>query len=78
MQKVVGYSLTGITTEQALFFVHGKSGNNGKSTFVNLIREMLGDYGLQTPTETLLVKQYDNAIPADLVPPRWSPHGHGD
>ena len=67
MQKVVGYSITGITTEQALFFVHGKSGNNGKSTFVNLIREMLGDYGLQTPTETLLVKQYDNAIPADLA-----------
>ena len=63
----VGYSLTGITTEQVLFFVHGKSGNNGKSTLVNLIRDMLGDYGLHTPTETLLVKQYDNAIPADLA-----------
>ena len=34
MQKAVGYSLTGITTEQVLFFVHGKSGNNGKSTLV--------------------------------------------
>ena len=67
IQKAVGYSLTGITTEQVLFFVHGKSGNNGKSTFVNLIRDMLGDYGLHTPTETLLVKQYDNAIPADLA-----------
>ena len=67
IQKAVGYSLTGITTEQVLFFVYGKSGNNGKSTLVNLIREMLGDYGLHTPTETLLVKQYDNAIPADLA-----------
>ena len=67
IQKAVGYSLTGITTEQVLFFVHGKSGNNGKSTLVNLIRDMLGDYGLHTPTETLLVKQYDNAIPADLA-----------
>jgi putative DNA primase/helicase len=67
IQKAVGYSLTGITTEQALFFVYGKSGNNGKSTLVNLIRDMLGDYGLHTPTETLLVKQYDNAIPADLA-----------
>ena len=66
-RKLVGYSLTGITTEQVLFFVHGKSGNNGKSTLVNLIRDMLGDYGLHTPTETLLVKQYDNAIPADLA-----------
>jgi putative DNA primase/helicase len=67
IQKAVGYSLTGITTEQVLFFVYGKSGNNGKSTLVNLVRDMLGDYGLHTPTETLLVKQYDNAIPADLA-----------
>jgi putative DNA primase/helicase len=67
IQKAVGYSLTGITIEQVLFFVYGKSGNNGKSTLVNLFRDMLGDYGLHTPTETLLVKQYDNAIPADLA-----------
>jgi putative DNA primase/helicase len=76
IQKAVGYSLTGSTTEQVLFFVYGKSGNNGKSTFVNLIRDMLGDYGIHTPTETLLVKQYDNAIPADLLgsmAPAWSP-----
>ena len=67
IQKAVGYSLTGDTTEQVLFFVHGKSGNNGKSTLVNLIRDMLGDYGCHTPTETLLTKQYDNNIPADLA-----------
>jgi putative DNA primase/helicase len=67
IQKAVGYSLTGITTEQVFFFVHGKSGNNGKSTLVNLVRDVLGDYGCHTPTETLLVKQYDNNIPADLA-----------
>ena len=47
--------------------MHGKSGNNGKSTLVNLIRDMLGDYGCHTPTETLLTKQYDNNIPVDLA-----------
>ncbi len=67
IQKAVGYSLTGITSAQVLFFVYGKSGNNGKSTLVNLIREMLGDYAAHTPTETLLTKNYDNAIPADLA-----------
>jgi putative DNA primase/helicase len=67
IQKAVGYSLTGLTNEQVLFFVHGKSGNNGKSTLVNLIRDMLGDYGCHTPTETLLTKQYDNNIPVDLA-----------
>ena len=34
---------------------------------MNLVRDMLDDYGCHTPTETLLVKQYDNAIPADLA-----------
>jgi putative DNA primase/helicase len=67
IQKAIGYSLTGITSAQVLFFVYGKSGNNGKSTLVNLIRAMLGDYGAHTPTETLLTKNYDNAIPVDLA-----------
>jgi putative DNA primase/helicase len=67
LRACVGYSLTGITTEQVFFFCYGKSGSNGKSTLVNLIRDMLGDYGCHTPTETLLTKQFDNAIPADLA-----------
>jgi putative DNA primase/helicase len=67
IQKCVGLTLTGITSEQLLFFVFGPSGANGKSTLVNTIRDMLGDYGLHTATETLMVKQYDNAIPADLA-----------
>jgi phage/plasmid-associated DNA primase len=67
LQKAVGHSLTGIASEQALFFVYGKSGNSGKSTAVNLFRNMLGDYGWPTRMDTLLVKQYDNNIPADLA-----------
>ncbi len=67
IQKCKGYTLTGLTSEQVLFFLYGKSGNNGKSTLVNNFRAMLGDYGAHTPTETLIVKQYDNAIPADLA-----------
>ena len=34
---------------------------------MNLVRDMMGDYACHTPTETLLTKQYDNAIPADLA-----------
>ncbi len=67
IQKAVGYTLTGLTSEQALFFVYGRSGSNGKSTLVNPIRDMMGDYGAHTPTESLMIKQYDNAIPADLA-----------
>ena len=65
MKKCVGYSLTGKTGEQVFFFCYGKSGRNGKSTFVNTVRDMLGDYGCHTPTETLMTKQYDNAISND-------------
>jgi putative DNA primase/helicase len=67
IQKAVGYSLTGDATEQVFFFVFGKSGSNGKSTLVNIIRDMLGEYATHTPTETLQTKNYDNAIPADLA-----------
>jgi putative DNA primase/helicase len=67
IQKCEGYTLTGLTSEQVLFFLYGEKGNNGKSTLVNTLRAMLGDYGVHTPTETLVVKQYDNAIPADLA-----------
>jgi putative DNA primase/helicase len=66
MQKAAGYTLTGDISEQVLFFAHGP-GNTGKSTFINTLRDMMGDYGAHTPTETLLAKQNDNAIPADLA-----------
>ncbi|MER8646814.1 phage/plasmid primase, P4 family [Mesorhizobium sp. M1252] len=66
VRKAVGLSLTGDVRNQIFFFLHGQ-GKTGKSTFVNLIRDLLGDYGLHTPTETLLARQYDSGIPADLA-----------
>jgi putative DNA primase/helicase len=66
LQLAIGYTLTGKTTEQVFFFAYGK-GRNGKSTLLNTVRDMLGPYGIHTPTETLLAKQYDNAIPVDLA-----------
>jgi putative DNA primase/helicase len=67
LRACVGYSLTGLTTEQVFFFCYGKSGANGKSTFVNLTRDLMGDYACHTPTDTLLTKKFDNNIPADLA-----------
>ncbi len=43
LQRCVGYSLTGETGEHALFMLWGK-GANGKSTFLEVIRFVLGDY----------------------------------
>lgn len=58
IQRSAGYSLTGSTIEQCAYFLYG-IGNNGKSTFQAVIRDMLGGY-CQTvqPEKTLMVKAW--------------------
>jgi len=43
IQKCVGYSLTGDTRTELVFFIYGE-GQNGKSTFISTIRVLLGCY----------------------------------
>jgi putative DNA primase/helicase len=57
-QRVIGYCLTGLTTEQSLFILYG-SGSNGKSTLLDVILKLTGEYGLTTPASTLLAKKSD-------------------
>lgn len=64
-QKAVGYTLTGDTREQCLFFMHGEGGN-GKTTFLNVVRALLGDYAEIAPSGSILAKRPD-AIPNDLA-----------
>ncbi|WP_176085748.1 phage/plasmid primase, P4 family [Martelella sp. HB161492] len=45
IQRYMGYCLLGLTTEQCLLFFYG-AGRNGKSTFVDLMVEILGDYAV--------------------------------
>ncbi|MEK5215286.1 phage/plasmid primase, P4 family [Psychrobacillus sp. FSL H8-0487] len=56
MQRLVGYSLTGDISEQSMYFLVG-SGSNGKSTYVNTVKNLLGDYGLQTKSDTFIKKK---------------------
>ena len=56
IQKAIGYSLCGSTKEQCIFIMFGL-GANGKSTFIKALLNIFGDYGTQTPTETLMVKK---------------------
>jgi len=57
IQKSIGYSLTGDTSEQCLFICHGV-GANGKSVLLKTIAALIADYGQQVRTETLMVKSY--------------------
>jgi len=66
LQRAIGYTLTGDTSEQVLFILHGK-GANGKSTLLETLRAMLGDeYTIQIRPETLMIRQGD-AIPNDVA-----------
>ena len=65
LQKAIGYSMTGDTSEQCWFLLYG-SGLNGKSTFLNTIRMILNNYAMNTPTETFLLK-YGDSIPNDVA-----------
>jgi putative DNA primase/helicase len=65
MQIIVGYSLTGITREQALFFLHG-SGGNGKGVFVSTVADILADYHATAAIETFTASQSERH-PTDLA-----------
>lgn len=67
IQKAVGYSLTGSTAEQCAFFLYG-TGRNGKSTFIDVIRDVFGDYAANIQPETIMVKSSQNsAINSDIA-----------
>jgi P4 family phage/plasmid primase-like protien len=51
LQRLVGYGLTGLTTEEILVFLYG-TGGNGKGVFIKTIMDMLGDYAQAAPMDT--------------------------
>ena len=65
LQRAVGYSLTGNTREQCFFFLHG-SGCNGKSTFIETIKALIGAYGHQARPDMFLLK-YDGSVPNEIA-----------
>jgi putative DNA primase/helicase len=65
LQRAVGYSLTGDVSEHVLFFLHG-SGENGKSTLVETIANILGDYA-RVAAPGLLLAQKNETHPTGLA-----------
>ncbi len=55
MQRLVGYALLGECREEVLPFLYG-SGANGKSTCLNTVQEVFGEYAMQAPPELLTLK----------------------
>ena len=57
IQRAVGYTLTGSTDEHCLFFLYGV-GANGKSTFLEAMRMLMGEYYVTTSVEAMLATEY--------------------
>jgi len=57
LQLAAGYSITGETNEECLFYIYGKT-RSGKSTFINTINEIIGPLGSTIQMTALLQKRY--------------------
>ncbi len=65
LQRAIGYSLTGITSERCMFILHG-GGKNGKSTLLDTMLRLLADVAARTNTDTLMASRNDR-IPNDVA-----------
>lgn len=55
IQRSVGYSISGSNAEQCAYFLYGM-GNNGKSTFLDTIADILGSYAMNVQPDTLMLQ----------------------
>lgn len=53
LQKAVGYSLTGDTSLECLFIMYGPTTRNGKTTTIETILSLMGDYGRSAKPDML-------------------------
>jgi putative DNA primase/helicase len=66
LQRVAGYALSGDRREERLFFLHGTT-NSGKSTLLEAMKGMLGDYALTADFETFLKRRGDAGARNDIA-----------
>lgn len=66
LQRAAGYAITGLTTEEKLFFSYGTS-STGKSTFLQAIIKTLGDYALTADFDTFLQKDRSSGHTAEIA-----------
>jgi putative DNA primase/helicase len=65
LQRVIGYCLTGLICEHALFFLYG-TGANGKSVLLSTIAGLLGDYAKSAPASAFTASSTEQH-PTDLA-----------
>ena len=78
-QRAYGYTLTGKTTEHALFVMYG-NGSNGKSTEIGVVAKIMGDYATAAQFDTFAVRKSEGVRNdlADLVGARFVSASEGE
>ena len=66
VQRASGYSTTGLSTEEKLFFAYGPT-STGKSTFLQAVKSTLGDYAATSDFATFLHRDRDNGAPRNDI-----------
>lgn len=66
LQVVAGYVLTGLTVEHVMWVFYG-TGANGKTTFLEVLRGLLGEYARQADPATFLARVGSDRIPNDIA-----------
>ena len=61
LQRICGYTLTAYTQLEKAFFLYGATTRNGKSTFTETFRSMMGDYAGVAQPETIAQSYGKNA-----------------
>lgn len=64
VQRAAGYSLTGLTAAQVLFFLYGQ-GRNGKTVFIEALGDLVGEFHEPTRIDTL--SESRGGIPNDVA-----------
>jgi putative DNA primase/helicase len=57
LQTAVGYTLSGDTRQKYLFMMIGEDGDNGKTTFIEALRKLFGDYAVNMSFNSLLPRE---------------------
>ena len=66
VQRLLGYTLTGLVTEEILVICFGY-GSNGKSVFNNIVLRILGGYSRTAPATLLTARRADDTGPRNDV-----------
>jgi len=66
LQKYFGYCLTGNTSDQSFIFLYG-IGSNGKSTFLNTLKYIFGDYATNINFTSFTRDRNNNNASSDLA-----------